>query len=143
VHKGKWAVHELLPILLGETGKAEVRIATFNISEDSLRQLFFLLESGKMSALKLLLDMNVKRHKIELLLFAASITPHIRLSCTHMKVMLAANERCHAGIVGSANLNNNPRYEAGVAFTGGKLYDFFVQAFDEIYANDSIPFEWN
>ncbi|MBK5720131.1 hypothetical protein JGH11_04520 [Dysgonomonas sp. Marseille-P4677] len=39
VHKGKWAIHELLPILLEYIGTATVRIATFNISEDSLRPL--------------------------------------------------------------------------------------------------------
>lgn len=143
VHKGKWAIHELLPILLEQTGIADVRIATFNISEDSLRPLFFMIEKKQISDLKLLLDMNVKRHKIDMLLFAANITDNVRLTSTHMKVTLIENQQWCIGIVGSANMNNNPRYEAGFIFTEKKHYEYFKNAFNEAYENDSIPFAWN
>lgn len=143
VHKGKWAIHELLPILLAQIGIADVRIATFNISEDSLRPLFFLMEKESISKLTLLLDMNVKRHKLDLLFFAANITPDVRLSSTHMKVMLIQNENWKIGIVGSANMNNNPRYEAGFIFTDTSLYDYFDKAYTNVFENDSIPFIWN
>lgn len=143
VHKGKWAIHELLPILLEQIGTAAVRIATFNISEDSLRPLFFLAEKKEISELLLLLDMNVKRHKIDMLFFAANITEKIRLSSTHMKVMLIENENWNIGVVGSANMNNNPRYEAGFIFTDATHYRYFKDAFTQVYENDSLPFVWN
>ena len=143
VHKGKWAIHELLPILLSITGKAAVRIATFNISEDSLRPLFFLVEKQEISRLQLLLDMNVKRHKLDMLLFASNITPEIRLSSTHMKVLLIENEKYQVGLVGSANMNNNPRYEAGFLFTDTNHYQYFKSAFENVYSNDSLPFTWS
>ena len=140
IHKGKWAIHELLPILLEQIGTVAVRIATFNISEDSLRPLFFMVERKEISELKLLLDMNVKRHKIDMLFFAANITDHIRLSSTHMKVMLIENDSWNIGVVGSANMNNNPRYEAGFIFTDTAHYRYFKDAFTEVYENDSLPF---
>ena len=142
VHKGKWAIHELLPILLSKIGVASVRIATFNISEDSLRPLFFMMERKEISELRLLLDMNVKRHKIDMLFFAAYITPEIRLSSTHMKVMLIENDNWNIGVVGSANMNNNPRYEAGFIFTDNPNYRYFRNVFEDIYENDSLPFVW-
>ena len=142
VHKGEWAIHELLPFLLSCTGAAHVRVATFNISEDSLRPMFFLLEEKKINRLQLLLDMNVRRHKLELLLFAANITPEVRLTNNHAKMMLIENSDWCVGVVGSANLNNNPRYEAGFVFTGHRYYDYFKEAFDSAYENDSLPFEW-
>ena len=143
VHKGKWAIHELLPILLSHIGIATVKIATFNISEDSLRPLFFLVEDKKVKELKLLLDMNVKRHKLDMLLFANSITSNIRLSSTHMKVMLIENNKYKVGVVGSANMNNNPRYEAGFFFSNESHYKYFNDAFTQVYENDSLPFQWN
>ena len=118
VHKGKWAIHELLPIF------------------------FFLQEEKKISELKLLLDMNVKRHKLDLLLFAANITPKIQLSNSHMKVTLLENESWNIGIVGSANLNLNPRYEAGFIFTDSATYDYFSHAYTEVFENDSLPYQW-
>ncbi len=141
IHKGKWAIHELLPFLLSGTGAADVRVATFNISEDSLRPMFFQLEEKKIRSLRLLLDMNVRRHKLELLLFAANITPEVRLTANHSKILLIENELWKAGVVGSANLNNNPRYEAGFIFTDSQIYDYFRQEFDKIYQEDSIPFK--
>jgi len=143
VHKGKWAVHELLPIFISKLGLIDVRIATFNISEDSLRPLYFMLDKKEINSLKLLLDMNVKRHKLDLLLFAANITPDIRLSSTHMKVMLIENDKIKACVVGSANLNNNPRYEAGYITTDLAFYNFFLKEFTNVFDNDSLPFIWN
>lgn len=135
MHKGEWAIHEVLPTLLCAIGPASVRIATFSISEDSLRPLFFLTEEGKISSLKMLLDTTVKRHKIDLLLFAANISPEIRIDSCHAKVLLVENEQQHFGIVGSANLNQNHRWEAGFYFTAGAHYDFFSETFNQAYEN--------
>ena len=93
IHKGEWAIHEVLPFLLQRIGPAQVKIATFSISEDSLRPLFFLVESGSITKLTLLLDATVKRHKLDMLLFALNITPAIRIDSNHAKILLV---RSHA-----------------------------------------------
>ena len=67
MHKGDWAIHNVLPFLLEQIGPADVEIATFSISEDSIRPLFFLAENGLINRLTLLLDTTVKRHKIDML----------------------------------------------------------------------------
>lgn len=113
MHKGEWAIHQVLPSLLSAIGPAEVRIATFSISEDSLRPLFFLAEEQKITRLSMLLDLTVKRHKLGLLLFAAHITPTIRIDNCHAKLLLIENKQYKFGIVGSANLNQNHRWEDG------------------------------
>jgi hypothetical protein len=140
IHKGEWAIHDVLPILLNRIGPAEVKIATFSISEDSLRPLFFLVESGMITKLTLLLDATVKRHKLDMLLFALNITPTIRIDNNHSKLLLVNNDTHAFGIVGSANLNQPRRIEAGIYFTAGKLFDFYNNAFDN-YFNEAIPYE--
>jgi phosphatidylserine/phosphatidylglycerophosphate/cardiolipin synthase-like enzyme len=139
-HKGEWALHEVLPILLQTTGQAEVAIATFSISEDSLRPLFFLMEQGKITNLRMLLDLTVKKHKMDLLGFAAAITPHIRIASNHAKLLLIGNAHYHITLIGSANLNTNARYENGVMFNTIDMYNFFVQKFDDAYQQSQ---EWN
>lgn len=138
MHKGEWAVHNVLPSLLSCIGPADVRIATFNVSEDSLRSLFFLTDEGKIRKLELLLDTNVKRHKLDLLLFAVRITPSIHIDSCHAKILLIENESYRFGIVGSANLNQNHRWEAGFYFTAGSHYDYFRQMFNSSFQN-AIP----
>ena len=113
MHKGDWAIHEVLPSLLSEIGPADIRIATFSISEDSLRPLFFLADDKKITGLTLLLDTTVKRHKLDLLLFASNITPRIRIDSCHAKVLLVENDKYQFGIAGSANLNQNHSWENG------------------------------
>ena len=64
-HKGEWAIHEALTVLLSYTGPAVVMMETFNVSEDALRPMFFEVEKGNITDLRMILDMNVKRHKLE------------------------------------------------------------------------------
>ena len=140
MHKGEWAVHEVLPILLERIGSAEVMIATFSISEDSLRPIFFLVDARKITKLTMLLDTTVKRHKLDMLLFAANITPDIRIESNHAKVLLVKNDNYSFGIVGSSNLNQPRRIEAGFYFTAGKHFDFFEKQFYNFYL-DAMPYE--
>nr|DAO02695.1 MAG TPA: hypothetical protein [Caudoviricetes sp.] len=135
MHKGEWAIHEVLPTLLSAIGPANIRIATFSISEDSLRPLFFLTEEKKITTLKMLLDTTVKRHKLDLLLFAANISPEIRIDSCHAKVLLVENEEYNFGIAGSANLNQNHRWESGFYFTQGPHFDYFSETFNKAYEN--------
>ena len=140
MHKGEWAIHEVLPSLLSAFGVADVRVATFSVSEDSLRPLFFLCDEGRIRRLTLLLDYTVKRHKLDMLLFAAGFTPDIRIDACHAKVLLVENGLHRFGIVGSANLNQNHRWEAGMWFTDGPIYDYYLQHFQEAY-NGALPYE--
>lgn len=140
MHKGDWAIHEVLPSLLSAMGPASVRIATFSVSEDSLRPLFFLCDEHKITDLTLLLDTTVKRHKLDLLLFASNITPRIRIDSCHAKILLVENDKYKFGLVGSANMNQNHRWEAGFYFTSGSHYDFFKESFDNAY-NNGIVYE--
>lgn len=139
-HKGEWAIHELLPILLNKIGPAKVMMSTFNVSEDFLRPVFFLIESGKITDIKLLIDSTVKRHKLDLLLFAFNITKNIRITSCHAKVLLIENEQWNIGIVGSANANQNARYEAGFFFTDSTNFNFFKTEIENTWLNDAISF---
>lgn len=130
MHRGDWAVHEVLPMLVSRLGPSDVRLATYMVSEDSLRTL---LLSDDIRSLQLLVDLTVKRHKLPLLLFAESATSEIRLDYCHAKILLIENEQRRFGIVGSANLNRAHRWESGFYFTDGYAYDYFRKQFDDAY----------
>lgn len=137
MHRGEWAVHSVIPELLARTGPADVRLMSYNVSEDSLRTLFF---EERIRSLKMILDINVKRHKMDLLLFASEITPDIRVDSSHAKVLLIENGSMRFGIAGSANLNLAHRYESGFWFTAGPAYDYFREQFDSIFES-SLPYD--
>ena len=141
-HKGEWAIYEAMEELVERTKPAIVKIETFNISEDFVRPLFFTYGEKKISDLKMVIDMNVKRHKLPILLFASNITDQIRMAPCHAKVLLVKNDEEQFGIVGSANANQPARYESGIIFRNERLFRFFENEFDTLY-NESIPFGWN
>ena len=134
LHKGDWAVHEILPVFLFNKS-ADVRIATYSISEDSLRPLFFLSEQNRLRSIKLLIDTTIKRHKLPLLLFASGFVPEIGTDAVHAKILLIDIDKEHRfGIVGSANLNRNHRWEGGFYFTAGEHFDYFEKMFDVAFS---------
>lgn len=137
MNKGDWAVHDVLPSLLEAIGPADVRVMSYNISEESLRAFS---EVEGIRSMKMLLDEGIQRHKIDLLLFASSIASDIRIEHNHAKVLLVENESYAFGIVGSANLNRASRYESGFYFTNGRHYAYFRDSFDHIFDN-ALPVE--
>ena len=139
-HKGEWAVHELLPFFFSEIGPFHLSLSTFNISEDSLRPIFYMKERGEIISARFLFDNNIKRHKLDMILFAGSIADDIRTSSTHMKLLIASTEELHIAVVGSANMNRNIRHEAGIIATDKTLSDYYSSYFDSVFENDSLPF---
>lgn len=138
-HKGEWAIFEAMEELVERTKPAIVKIETFNISEDFVRPMFFTYGEKKISEIKMVIDMNVKRHKLPILLFASNVTDQIHIAPCHAKVLLVKNDKEQFGIVGSANANQPARYESGIIFRNERLFRFFENAFDTLF-NESIPF---
>ena len=97
-------------------------------------------DEKKIESLTLLLDTTVKRHKLDLLLFASNISPRIRIDSCHAKLLLVENEQYKFGIAGSANLNQNHRWENGFYFTSGKHFEYFSNMFNQAY-EDAIHYE--
>lgn len=146
-HKGEWAVHELLPFLFSEIGPFHLAMATFNVSEDSLRPIFFMKDRGELLSVKFLFDNNVKRHKVDMLFFSSNIADSVRTSASHMKIMLCWNEKIGIAVVGSANMNRNIRHEAGIISVNclserseESIFHFYKSYFDKVFENDSVPF---
>lgn len=131
--KGEWAVHELFEHL-AEERKLDVRIATFSISTDSLNPIFLQVDDGNIKSLKFLLDFSCRKNKLDRFLFARNFASEIRVDKNHAKIMLAQDRNeFKFGMVGSANLNLNPRWECGIYFQAGDMYDFFSNKFNDAY----------
>lgn len=137
MNRGDWAVHDVLPSLLETIGPADLRLMSYNISEESLR---VISGTANVRNLKMVLDLGIQRHKIGLLLFASSLTTDIRIDHTHAKLLLIENECYQFGITGSANLNRATRIESGFYFTSGRHYEYFRESFDSIF-DAALPVE--
>lgn len=129
VSEAEFSMHHVLGELLKVTGKAEVKVSSFSISETALRSFYRLTEQGAISGLQCLLDISVKRHKLGLLFFANNTGIEVSLVKNHAKLILIKNTSWSVVIVGSANLQENDKNETGVICTRADIYEYFENYF--------------
>lgn len=121
----EWSLHELLAYLLEQTGKADVLISSYSVSEASIREFLRLKESGLINSIRCLLDLTVKAHKGGILYFANNVADEIRLTANHSKLILIESETLCVTVLTSANFTVNPRYESGSITTDKEVFQFF------------------
>jgi hypothetical protein len=114
VSAGLWAMHELLFHLLRMSGPARVTLATWSMNETAVRQLVGGLDEGLITELHALLDVRVRVRTPEVLAFLRCQAARVRVTANHAKVLVIENEHWQVAVVSSANMTNNPRYEATV-----------------------------
>ncbi|HSW68201.1 MAG TPA: hypothetical protein VLH16_06450 [Bacteroidales bacterium] len=125
VSEAEFSMHHVLEELLKITGKAEVKVSSFSISETALRSFYRLTEQGAVTGLQCLLDISVKRHKLGLLFFANNTGIEVSLVKNHAKLVLISNNEWKIAIIGSANLQENDKNETGMICTKTDIYEYY------------------
>ena len=132
ISEGRWSNYELLMYLLNKTGPAKVFISSYSICEAAIRTFQKGIASGMFTELTCLFDTSIKKNKIDLLFFISNIVKNIYMAPNHSKIILLENKDWNIVVNGSANLNNNIRYEAGVICTEKATYALYKQKIDEL-----------
>jgi hypothetical protein len=133
VTSGRWSMHDLLFHLLSFTGPANVDISTWSISELVVRQVLDFQRNGQILSCRFLLDKKVKVRNPAPLQLITQNFPH-QLIEIHAKVLLIQNYDWKITVIGSANMNQNRRVEAGVIFTQKEIYDFNSDWYGKYFA---------
>lgn len=142
VCQGKWSLFELLSYILDITGPCKAVITSFSISEEAIRALYREMENKRLESLTLVLDYTCRKNKLDLLFFANNVVSILHTTPIHAKIILLENENWKLIVMGSANLNVNPRWECGSIFTQPKTFKFFKLKLDSIIQN-SIRYDIN
>lgn len=111
--EGRFSVHNMIEYILNVTGKADVLIATWAMTEAPLRTISRLKTEGKIGKLECLLEHKVPGHNPKSYAFAKQIFDEIWLGKCHAKVIVIENENWQVVITTSANLTRNRRIESG------------------------------
>lgn len=138
VSLGDWSTHDLLFFLLEQTGPARVYFTTWAISEYAIRQLYNLIEQGRILQLKGIFDYRNGIRKPAELQFLEKISTEIKPAKCHAKVTVLENDNWGISIVGSANYTRNPRIEAGVLFSLKEVATFERNWIEKELSNNSV-----
>jgi len=128
---GKWSSHELLAYILQQTGPAEVWLTSWSITEEPLRMVVKMMKDELITQIHCLFGERVPVNCPVAWQYAKYNIPDIKLSRCHAKAQVIRNEKWSVVVIGSANLTNNPRWEAGVVCCDHSVAESFSSAIDE------------
>jgi len=132
---GTWSLYELIDYLLDLLPPSHVSLTSFSLSEDSIRHLLHLKETGKILSLCGLFDPSLRKTKTPLLYFAAEVFDSLRLISNHSKIVLFDNPTQPLTLMVSANLGRNRRLESGVIETDPEVFYFFTSQISSAFNN--------
>lgn len=135
---GQFSISHALLHLLGQTGPAEMAIATWTAARADLTAAHRLLASKEITRLRWIVDRSFANRQPDycrqlLELFGADC---IRAGKSHAKFVLVRNARWNLVVRTSMNLNENPRLENLEISDHAALSEFMWAVVDEIFRDE-------
>jgi hypothetical protein len=133
--RGQFSLSDMLEAITEKTGPAELSISTWTAAGTDVRRMLELLESGRITACRWLVDQTFIRRCPSLVAqirrqFGADA---IRVSRTHAKFAVVSNERWKVALRSSMNLNQNPRLESFEVGHDPLLCRFLIEVLNDIW----------
>lgn len=135
----EWSLHDLIAFVLQFTGKADILLSTFSISESAVRSFINLRDENLLGKLDIIIDHTARKNKVDVMLFANE-NFKLYLNDVHAKIVQIIGKNHMMIIVATSNLNTVKRYEAGMIIVDmyrTKLY--FENKLQELL-NQSTPY---
>lgn len=123
-----------------QIGEAHVVISTFSTSEEFIRRLWRMKQSGKIKSCTMYCDLRAARKTLSLYSFMQNVFDKVALCQNHSKVVLLSNDSHRVSIVTSQNQTRGDRFECGIITTDSDIFDNLSRGFDALDLN-SLPIE--
>ena len=115
-------LYELIEWALQQTGKSDITIMTFSISEEFIRKVWILKEMNLIGKTTLIIDFKAIQKTQQLVRFSENVFSDIHFSRTHAKVVLIESKTFLVSITGSQNATRGNRVESGIVSTDPEIY---------------------
>lgn len=133
-------VADVLRWILDQTGRANVQMTSFSLSEEFLRRIFFIKKENLIASLDIVLDFKATNKTLILWPFIAQTVENCYLSSNHSKILLVYNDRWSVSVVMSQNLTRGNRFESGFISTDKSIFDDLHRQVDYVITRQSVPF---
>lgn len=124
----EFQLYHLLEFILEQTGPANVILTTFSVSEEFVRKLLQMKESGLIQTLAVIADHRTAVKALRLTLFTNNIAEELLLGNNHAKVILVENRNWKVSVVTSQNQTRGNRIECGMICTHPEIYDSLLKS---------------
>lgn len=132
-------VADLLEWILNQFGESEVWMTSFSISEEFLRRLYFIRQTGKVMRFNLVLDHKATNKTVNLWTFIENVIDRAYLSDNHSKLLLARSKDGRSvSVVTSQNLTRGNRAESAFISTDSQIFYSLLNRISELIDNYSV-----
>lgn len=125
-------LYNLLEWTLKQTGKADVTIMTFSISEQFIRKVWMLKNKDLIGKVTVLLDFKAIQKTQKVMHFADNVFSEMYYAKTHAKIVLIENRNHSISITGSQNFTKGNREENGLVMNDFNVFDKYKTEIERI-----------
>ena len=123
----EFQLYHLVEFILEQTGSANLVLTTFSVSEEFVRKLVLMKNTGLISSLVIIADHRTAVKALRLTLFTNNIAEELLLGNNHAKVLLFENSDWKVSVVTSQNQTRGNRIESGMICTEHEIYDSLLK----------------
>lgn len=139
--QGRVTSAKLLKQLLAKTGKANVYITSWSITQGAVQQLVNLIDTNAIGTIKIVLDSRAPKHWPDAFQLLSMNVEHLRLAKCHAKLIVVQNEHHSILIISSLNWSEqHSRFEAGFISTAPVHANKVIADIDTLYTKAN---PWN
>jgi hypothetical protein len=133
--RGQFSLSDLIEAILDKIGPARMEISTWTAAHADVERMMVLMDSGKVTGCRWLVDQTFVRRVPELAarIRAAFGDDSIRVTRTHAKFVTLRSADWAVALRSSMNLNQNPRLESFQVGHDPELCDFLSAALDDVW----------
>ncbi len=124
----EFQLYHLIEFILEQTGPSRLVLATFSVSEEFVRKLVQMKNTGSISSLVMIADHRTAVKALRLTLFTNNIAEELLLGNNHAKVLLFENNNWKVSVVTSQNQTRGNRIESGMICTIPDIYDSLLKS---------------
>jgi len=117
VTEGAWSHWQLIDALINYLGTCSMLASSYAMSENAVRMLSGLKDSGKLKNLQCVIDNRIETRTAGSLQLLRNVADRLCLTACHAKVTVLFNDQVMISVIGSANYTENKRIEVGMVTT--------------------------
>jgi hypothetical protein len=128
-------LYDIIEWILNYTGPANVVVLTFSLSEEFIRKVYQLKQSGQIKDISVILDFKAIQKTEKIVRLANNIFDNLVYAKTHAKIVLVSNNKYKVCVSGSQNATRGNREESGIVTTDIITFDKFKSEIERIQQN--------
>ena len=138
--RGQFSLTDMIEAVLEKTGPAAMGISTWTAAQTDVGRMLELLNSGKITSCRWLVDMTFIRRCPALVseIRKKFGCDAIRVTRTHAKFVTISNSEWQIALRSSMNLNQNPRLESFEIGHDPELCAFLTNVIDQVWRNQRV-----